>query len=76
MQPETNASHGANASLRLSVTALARLFRLASTEWVSDNAPRLGAAVAFYTLLSLAPIVVIAVAVAAVVHRRNSVARR
>jgi Virulence factor BrkB len=32
------------------------------------NAPRLGAAVAFYTLLSLAPVIVIAVAVGAVVY--------
>jgi membrane protein len=40
----------------------------ASSEWVGDNAPRLGAAVAFYTLLSLAPVIVIAVAVAAVAY--------
>jgi membrane protein len=35
---------------------------------MNDNAPRLGAAVAFYTLLSLAPVIVIAVALAAVVY--------
>ncbi len=46
--------------------ALPRLFRQASIEWVNDNAPRLGAALAFYTLLSLAPVIVIAVAVAAI----------
>jgi membrane protein len=44
------------------------VFRQASSEWIDDNAQRLGASVAFYTLLSLAPIVVIAVAVAAVVN--------
>lgn len=32
--------------------------------WMSDRAPRLGASLAFYTLLSLAPIVVVVVAVA------------
>jgi membrane protein len=35
---------------------------------VNDNASRLGAAVAFYTLLSLAPVIVIAVALAAVIY--------
>jgi membrane protein len=48
------------------------VFRLASTEWVGDNAPRLGAALAFYILLSLAPIVVLAVAVAAIVYGQDA----
>ena len=39
---------------------------------MDDNAPRLGAAVAFYTLLSLAPVIVIAVALAAVVYGRDA----
>jgi membrane protein len=42
--------------------------RQASTEWVDDNAQRLGASIAFYTLLSLAPVIVIVVAVAAIVY--------
>lgn len=71
-QSGTNASRGASGSLRLSLTALPRMFRMASTEWESDNAPRLGAAVAFYTLLSLAPIVVMAVAVAAVIYGQDA----
>src|SRR5512144_1489075 len=50
------------------VKTLPRLFRQASSAWINDNAPRLGASVAFYTLLSLAPVIVIAVAVAAVVY--------
>jgi membrane protein len=48
------------------------VFRLASSEWINDNAQRLGASVAFYTLLSLAPIIVIAVAVAAVVYGQEA----
>ena len=44
------------------------MFRQASIEWVDDNVPRLGASVAFYTLLSLAPVIVIAVALAAMVY--------
>lgn len=36
--------------------------------WVSDRAPRLGASLAFYTLLSLAPMLVVVVAVASMVY--------
>jgi membrane protein len=46
--------------------ALPRLVGQASIEWINDNGPRLGAALAFYTLLSLAPVIVIAAAVAAI----------
>ena len=52
--------------------ALPRVFRQASSEWISDNAPRLGAAVAFYSLLSLAPVIVITVAAAAVVYGQEA----
>jgi membrane protein len=45
--------------------ALPRMLQRALSEWLDDNASRLGAAVAFYSLLSLAPIIVIAVALAA-----------
>jgi len=48
------------------------LCRQASSHWVNDNASRLGAAVAFYTLLSLAPVIVIAVALAAIVYGRDA----
>jgi membrane protein len=71
-QPGTNAHCEAKSSLWRSLTALPGVFRLASTEWVGDNAPRLGAALAFYILLSLAPIVVLAVAVAAIVYGQDA----
>lgn len=48
--------------------ALPRMVRQASVEWFNDNAPRLSASVAFYTLLSLAPLIVIALAVAALAY--------
>jgi membrane protein len=54
--------------LWLQFKVLLRLCRQASVEWSNDNAQRLGASVAFYTLLSLAPIIVVVVAVAAVVY--------
>jgi membrane protein len=40
------------------------LLRDTATEWWDDNAPRLGAALAFYTLLSLAPLLVVVTAIA------------
>ena len=40
--------------------------------WVDDNAPRLGASLAFYTLLSLAPLLIIVVAVAALVFGQKA----
>ena len=52
--------------------ALPRICRQATGDWVNDNASRLGAAVAFYTLLSLAPVIVIAVALAAVVYGQDA----
>jgi membrane protein len=44
--------------------ALTVLLRQAGAAWFADNAPRLGAALAFYTLFSLAPVLIIAVSVA------------
>ncbi|MBC8075580.1 MAG: YihY/virulence factor BrkB family protein, partial [Chloroflexales bacterium] len=37
------------------------------SEWSADNAPRLGAALAFYTMLSLAPLLVLAISIAGLV---------
>lgn len=48
--------------------ALPRVVWQASREWIADNGPRLAASLAFYTLLSMAPVIVIAVAVSAVVY--------
>jgi membrane protein len=42
-------------------------------EWLDDRAPRLGAALAYYTLLSLAPLLVVVVAVAALVVGKTAV---
>ena len=56
----------------MSPSILPRLFRGASSEWMADNATRLSASVAFYTLLSLAPMMVIAVAIAAVLYGKEA----
>ncbi len=43
------------------------LIKAAAKEWSDDNAPRLGAALAYYTLFSLAPMLIVAIAVAGAV---------
>jgi membrane protein len=53
---------------RLSLfVALRDLARKAGSAWFEDNAPRMGAALAFYTLFSLAPVLVIVVWIAGLV---------
>ena len=43
------------------------MLKATASDWSEDNASRLAAALAFYTLLSLAPLLVIAVSVAGLV---------
>ncbi|HMF78233.1 MAG TPA: YihY/virulence factor BrkB family protein [Bryobacteraceae bacterium] len=49
------------------------LLRSAAAKWNHYNAPRLGAALAFYALLSLAPLLILAVAICGLVFSRNTV---
>lgn len=42
---------------------LTALLRKAGEAWIADNAPRLGAALAFYTLFSLAPVLIVTVSI-------------
>src|SRR5581483_313086 len=74
--PQPNASRRTSRSSGFLLKALPRLFRQASIERINDNAPRLGASVAFYTLLSLAPILVIVVAGAAVLYGQEAAQAR
>ena len=50
-----------------------RLMEESASEWNSDNAPRLSAALAFYTLLSLSPIIIILLGVAGLAFGRGAV---
>lgn len=52
---------------RAQLTGLTRLFSETFSDWNRHNAPQLGAALAYYSTLSLAPLLVIAVAVAGLV---------
>jgi membrane protein len=51
--------------LRLRSADIGTLLKQTVSAWFDDNAPRLGAALAFYTLLSLAPLLIVVVAIAA-----------
>lgn len=48
----------------MSATAVFTLLRRAFDEWNADEAPRLGAAVAFYSALSIGPVLLLVIAVA------------
>lgn len=49
-----------------------RLLSEAFRDWRADNAPRLGAALAYYTLFALAPLLVVAIAVAGLAFGREA----
>ena len=46
--------------------------RRTAENWMAHDAPRLGASLAFYTILSMSPLVLLAVAIAALVFDRAS----
>lgn len=52
------------ATLQLKLTQLYRLCRDAAVAWIDDFAPSMGAAISYYTMFSLAPLLVIVIAVA------------
>jgi membrane protein len=47
------------------------LFRQTFREWLDDKAPQLGAALAYYTVFSLAPLVLLLLAIVGVLFRSN-----
>ncbi len=49
------------------------LFRKAATAWMDDFAPSMGAAISYYTVFSLAPLLVIVIAIAGAVFGREAV---
>ncbi len=52
------------------------LLKSTYNEWSRDKAPRMGAALAYYTIFSLAPLLVIAIAIAGFVFGREAVEGR
>jgi len=71
-----NVVHAAMRHIRhfsyLCLKELLGIFKETVSEWGNDKAPRLGASLAFYTLLSLAPLLVVVVAVAGLVYGQEA----
>jgi membrane protein len=49
------------------VKKMMELFKRTLSQWYSREAPRMGASLAFYSILSLAPLVILVVAICALV---------
>jgi membrane protein len=47
------------------------LFKQTSSEWLEDKAPQLGAALAYYTVFSLAPLILVLLAIVGLVFRND-----
>jgi membrane protein len=48
-----------------------RLFKQTTEEWIADKAPQLGAALAYYTVFSLAPLILILLAIVGIIFRHD-----
>jgi membrane protein len=57
---------------RLSWSKLVAIFSETIDEWSADNAPRLSASLAYYALLSMAPLLIVIIAVAALLFEREA----
>ena len=53
------------------VIAVAALFKNAASQWLEDNCLRMSAAVSFYAVLSLAPLLAIVIRVMGVAHAKH-----
>src|SRR5258708_30730730 len=53
-----------------------RLLKTTFRHWLEDKAPQLGAALAYYTVFSLAPMVLVLLAVFGLIYGNSEVARR
>ena len=48
-----------------------QLFKRTAEEWIGDKAPQLGAALAYYTVFSLAPLILILLAIVGIIFRHD-----
>ncbi len=58
--------------IKLRMEGLNQIFKRTASEWMRHNAPRLGAALSYYTILSLAPLLVVVVAIAGLAFGRQA----
>lgn len=56
----------------LKLRILVQILKTAVVEWDRDNVPRLGAALAYYTLFALAPLLIVAIALAGAVFGEDA----
>jgi membrane protein len=66
-------SHARRYAPQVTLTALWTVLKRALTGWWNDNVPHLGAALSYYTLFSLAPILVVAMSIAGLVFGPEAV---
>lgn len=59
----------------MKVSHLWALIRTSVSSWYEDDAPSMGAALAYYTLFSIAPLLMIVIAVAGLVFSNDAVQR-
>jgi membrane protein len=64
---------GAKISVLQSIFDVFRLIKRSAIAWFDDGCPRLGAALAFYTIFSLAPVLIIGISVASFAFGRDAV---
>ena len=68
-----DALHSYRFTLRPSILEGFSLVKHSAIAWVDDGCPRLGAALAFYTIFSLAPVLIIGISVASFAFGRDAV---
>jgi YihY family inner membrane protein len=69
--PKRNATVS-DARRRFGVKAIYGLMKTSVSQWIEDFAPSMGAALSYYTVFSIAPLLVIAIAVAALVFGQSA----
>ena len=58
--------------MKLGAKGYLGLFKTAAMDWMDDKAPRLGAALAFYTIFSLAPLLTVVITIASLWYTENA----
>ena len=62
----------ANVVSRVPAASLGHLLKQTAKEWSEDRAPQLGAALAYYTVFSLAPLILVLLAIIGIVFRNDA----
>src|SRR5205807_6438418 len=62
---------GTNGKAKFTWGTIISLFKQTFNEWLEDKAPQLGAALAYYTVFSLAPLILLLLAIVGVLFRSD-----